>query len=52
MDSWDVYGFWIRLLIFLWNHSELYLADKLLESQRSYGFIVQTLIIGIGTWIA
>ena len=27
-------------------------ADKLLESQRSYGFIVQTLIIGIGTWIA
>ena len=28
------------------------MADKLLESQRSYGFIVQTLIIGIGTWIA
>ena len=27
-------------------------ADKLPESQRSYGFIVQTLIIGIGTWIA
>ena len=27
-------------------------ADKLDESQRSYGFVVQTLIIGIGTWIA
>ena len=27
-------------------------ADKLPEKQRSYGFIVQTLIIGIGTWIA
>ena len=27
-------------------------ADKLDESQRSYGFIVQTLIIGIGTWVA
>ena len=27
-------------------------ADKLTESQRSYGFVVQTLIIGIGTWIA
>ena len=27
-------------------------ADKLRESQRSYGFVVQTLIIGIGTWIA
>jgi len=27
-------------------------ADLLPESQRSYGFIVQTLIIGIGTWIA
>jgi maltose/moltooligosaccharide transporter len=27
-------------------------ADKLPESQRSNGFIVQTLIIGIGTWIA
>ena len=27
-------------------------ADKLNESQRSYGFVVQTLIIGIGTWIA
>ena len=27
-------------------------ADLLPESQRTYGFIVQTLIIGIGTWIA
>jgi maltose/moltooligosaccharide transporter len=27
-------------------------ADKLPENQRSYGFVVQTLIIGIGTWIA
>ena len=27
-------------------------ADKLDESQRSYGFVVQTLIIGIGTWVA
>ena len=27
-------------------------ADKLPEEQRSYGFIVQTLIIGIGTWVA
>ena len=27
-------------------------ADKLPDSQRSYGFVVQTLIIGIGTWIA
>ena len=27
-------------------------ADKLPDSQRSYGFITQTLIIGIGTWIA
>lgn len=27
-------------------------ADKLPESQRSNGFIIQTLIIGIGTWIA
>lgn len=27
-------------------------ADKLDETQRSYGFLVQTLIIGIGTWIA
>ena len=27
-------------------------ADKLPKSQRSYGFVVQTLIIGIGTWIA
>lgn len=27
-------------------------ADKLTESQRTYGFVVQTLIIGIGTWVA
>ena len=27
-------------------------ADKLNEEQRSYGFVVQTLIIGVGTWIA
>ena len=27
-------------------------ADKLPEGQRSYGFVLQTLIIGIGTWIA
>ena len=27
-------------------------ADKLPKSQRSYGFVVQALIIGIGTWIA
>lgn len=27
-------------------------ADKLPEDQRSYGFVVQTLIIGIGTWVA
>lgn len=27
-------------------------ADKLPESQRSYGFVVQTLVIGIGTWVA
>ena len=27
-------------------------ADKLPDSQRSFGFVVQTLIIGIGTWIA
>ena len=27
-------------------------ADKLTEPQRSNGFVVQTLIIGIGTWIA
>jgi maltose/moltooligosaccharide transporter len=27
-------------------------ADKLPDSQRSYGFVVQTLVIGIGTWIA
>ena len=25
-------------------------ADKLPEEQRSYGFVMQTLIIGIGTW--
>ncbi|WP_299885117.1 MFS transporter [uncultured Lacinutrix sp.] len=27
-------------------------ADKLPGSQRSYGFVVQTLIIGVGTWVA
>jgi maltose/moltooligosaccharide transporter len=27
-------------------------ADKLHEDQRSYGFVIQTLIIGIGTWVA
>ncbi|MDP4638208.1 MAG: MFS transporter [Crocinitomicaceae bacterium] len=27
-------------------------ADQLPEKQRSYGFVMQTLIIGIGTWIA
>ncbi|MCK7593303.1 MFS transporter [Pseudomarimonas salicorniae] len=27
-------------------------ADKLPDEQRSYGFVVQTLIIGIGTWVA
>lgn len=27
-------------------------ADKLPDSQRSYGFVLQTLIIGIGTWLA
>jgi len=27
-------------------------ADKLPDQQRSYGFVSQTLIIGIGTWIA
>lgn len=27
-------------------------ADKLPDSQRSYGFVMQTLIIGIGTYIA
>ncbi len=27
-------------------------ADKLPDGQRSYGFVVQTLIIGIGTWVA
>ncbi len=28
------------------------IADKLPEDQRNFGFVVQTLIIGIGTWIA
>jgi len=28
------------------------IADKLPDSQRSYGFVIQTLIIGVGTWIA
>ncbi|MEP1033459.1 MFS transporter [Ekhidna sp.] len=27
-------------------------ADKLPDGQRSYGFVVQTLIIGVGTWVA
>ena len=27
-------------------------ADKLPEEPRSYGFVLQTLIIGIGTWVA
>ena len=27
-------------------------ADKLNNSQRSYGFVIQTLIIGMGTWVA
>ena len=27
-------------------------ADNLPKSQRSYGFVIQTLIIGIGTWVA
>lgn len=27
-------------------------ADKLPDEQRSFGFVVQTLIIGIGTWVA
>jgi maltose/moltooligosaccharide transporter len=27
-------------------------ADKLPDVQRSYGFVLQTLIIGIGTWVA
>jgi len=27
-------------------------ADKLPQQQRTYGFVVQTLIIGIGTWVA
>jgi maltose/moltooligosaccharide transporter len=27
-------------------------ADKLGDDQRSFGFVVQTLIIGVGTWVA
>ncbi len=27
-------------------------ADKLPNEQRTYGFVMQTLIIGIGTWVA
>lgn len=27
-------------------------ADQLSEEQRSFGFVIQTLIIGIGTWVA
>ena len=27
-------------------------ADKLPEGQRNFGFVIQTLIIGIGTWVA
>lgn len=27
-------------------------ADKLPEQQRAYGFVIQTLIIGVGTWVA
>ena len=27
-------------------------ADKLPERQRSFGFVLQTLIIGVGTWVA
>ena len=27
-------------------------ADKLPQEQRTYGFVMQTLIIGIGTWVA
>lgn len=27
-------------------------ADKLPEEQRNFGFVIQTLIIGIGTWVA
>ena len=27
-------------------------ADKLSDSQRSFGFVVQTLIIGVSTWVA
>ncbi|MBL7787804.1 MAG: MFS transporter [Chitinophagales bacterium] len=29
-----------------------FVADKLPDEQRTYGFIVQTLIIGVGTWVA
>ena len=29
-----------------------FVADQLPEKQRSYGFVMQTLIIGIGTWVA
>ena len=34
-----------------WNRRAL-VADKLPNEQRSYGFVMQTLIIGIGTWVA
>lgn len=27
-------------------------ADKLPDSQRSFGFVMQTIIIGVGTWVA
>ncbi len=27
-------------------------ADKLPDNQRSYGFVIQTLVIGVGTWVA
>lgn len=27
-------------------------ADKLPEDQRNFGFVIQTLIIGVGTWVA
>ena len=29
-----------------------FVADKLPDEQRTYGFITQTLIIGVGTWVA
>ena len=32
--------------------SRALVADKLPEDQRNFGFVIQTLIIGIGTWIA